>query len=350
MITPGSTADGRISSIVKIASGVASLSVTGPFQGDFDLLYTIEIDSTSSGSEIGSATFRWKTSNTTAGSWEQSGVTTSTSPTALSADGLGTNISIRWTGATGIDCVVGDTRQFSTKALYGRERLLDGNRMTVWRATGDTSERIVIDFGSPQNITSFVMQDHNFTSGASVKLQANASDSWGSPSYDSGDLTIQDPIYTYPDQTYRYWSPVIADPSNPDGYVEVASMFLGVYKTFDNVNAWWGSSQADGYILQANRSESGVLRRYAYGRQRKLSLDFGNTVSNDDIDKFLAIQNSLVNTDTNSVKPFWLHLFSDEADTLRLMEWENLQEWSHQYFQFLKNSGVILETSEVVKV
>ena len=350
MITPSTSATGRTSSIARDAEGVATLTISGIFAGDFDLLYTIEIDSVTGGSEVGSATFKWRTSDTAAGSWEETGVTTSTVAYALSADGLGTGLSIEFTGATGTDCVVGDTWQFSTKATYGRERLLDFDRKTVWRATGDTSENLVIDLGSAQQVTAFVLSDHNLTSGASIKLQGNAADVWGAPTYDSGNITVQDPLYLYLDRTFQYWRVLIADAANPDGYIEAAGLFLGTYTTFAQVNAWWGSSQTDGYVLQENQSEAGKRRRYAYAKRRRLSLGFGNLISNSDIDLFLAVQDALVSDTTFQVDPLWIHLFYDEADTLKLMEWENIEEWNHTFFKYLLNSGVILELSEVVKV
>jgi len=351
MLTTSSHANGSVSGASKIGDGVAILTISGSFAGNFDLLYTLEIDSVTAGAEVGQATFRWRTSDTASGAWEETGVVTRTTPAyALSADGLGGGLSVAHTGKTGVDFAVGDVWQWNCRASYGSERILDRDRMTKWRSTGITTENIVIDLGSAQNATALVIHDHNFTDAASVKLQENATDAWGAPSYDSGDITIQDPLFLYFDQTYRYHRILMADATNTDGYLEFANLFDGTYTTFDQVNAWWGSAQSDGYVLQQNQSEAGVRRRYAYAKQRKLSLDFGNTVSNDDIDLFITIQEALINLTTHRVSPLWIHLFNDEPDKLNLMEWDNLEEWSHEYFRYLLSSGVTLEASEVVKI
>jgi hypothetical protein len=351
MITASSQADGRKGSASKSGTGTASIAVSGIFQGAFDLTLTIQIDSVTAGTNIGQATFKWRTSNTAAGAWEETGVTTSTTPYALSADGLGTNQSVAWSYVSGVAFAINDSWQVDLRATYGTERLLDRNRMTVWRATGDTSENIVINLGSAKAITAFVLQDHNLTSGATVTLQAHTSDSWGAPSYTSGALTVQDPIYFYPSETYQYWRILLADAANPDGYIDAANLFLGTSTSLaSKINASWGSSRQAGYTLQSNISEPGVLRRYAYAKQKKLTLKFGKTVKNADIAIFLAMQEALINTATHRVLPLWIHNFSDEANTLALMDWLDIESWSYTFFQYLLNSGVGLQLDEVVKV
>jgi len=350
-LTLSTQATGRYSDSSKVGSGVATLAITGSFAAAFDLNYELEIDSIAGGTEVGQSTFKWRTSDTAAGAWEETGVVTRTTPAyALSADGLGGGLSVAHTGATGSDFIIADSWQWDARATYGTERPLDRNRMTTWRTTADTSETIIINLGSAQAVTAFILQDHNLSAGATCNLQGNASDSWGSPSYDSGNITIQEPLYLYLSETYQYWRILITDAANPDGYVEAANIFLGTYLELEQVNAWWGSSQVDGYTIQANTSEPGVFRRYAYGSQKKLSLDFGNVVSNNDIDSFIALQAALVNTTTHRVLPLWVHLFQDEADTLTLMEWADLGEWEHTYFQYLLNSGVTMNLEEVIKV
>jgi len=351
MISPDSQEDGFFSGVRTSGSGVALAEFTGPFQGAFDLTITVEIDSIAGGTEIGEATFKWRTSDTATGSWEETGVPTTTSPYALSADGLGTNMSIAFTGGVGNDFALADSSAIICKATYGPEKLLDRNRMTVWRSDTSTSERIVIDLGAAKTPTLFILHDHNLTSGASVTLDANASDSWGSPSLSYSFTTITDPLYYYiPSGTYRYWSLNISDAGNPDGYIEAANMFLGTYEALKKVNGEWGSTIENGRVIRSNRSNVNVLRRYDYGQQKSLSLNFGNTVSNDDIDTLIDIQESLIDSDTRRILPCWIHGFSDQADTLRLMDWENLPTFSHAYFSYLLNSGVSLQWSEVVKI
>jgi hypothetical protein len=350
LCTLSSQATGRISGVAKDGSGVATFRVSGPFSGAFDLSYFAEVDSVSGGKEIGQATLRWRTSDTAAGTWEETGVLTRTEPAyALNADGLGTSIKISQIGGTGNDFELGDDFWWKCKATYGIERILDRSRMTYWKATGDTSENIVIDLGSAQNVTAFILHDHNLTDSATVTLQGHTADSWGSPDYENV-CTIQDPIIEYLDETYRYWRILIADATNPDGYIQAANVFLGTYLQLTQPNANWGGREQDGYTLAENESEPGVLRKYVYAAQQTLQLSFGRTLSNTDVTSLITMQEALLNTTTHVASPLWVHLFSDVDSTLKLMDWQNIGQWTRSYSSYLLNSNVSLTFREIVTV
>jgi hypothetical protein len=351
MLTLSSQANGRTSGSKKTGSGSAIIDITGPFQGAFDLSYTIEIDSIGAGTEVGQATFRWRTSDTTAGAWEQTGVTTATTPViALSADGLGTNIKVSWTGALGNDFALGDTWQFECRANYGGERLLDRNRNTYWKTTGITSENIVIDYGAATKVTASVLHDHNFTSSAVVKFQANATDSWGSPSVDYTFTTITEALVYYHDSTYRYNRWLIADTTNTDSFLRVANIMSTEYLALSKVNADWGSSQTPGMRIQGNESEPGVLRRYWYSDRNDLVMDFGRTLKNNDVNTLISMSESLRDTVTRQIIPLWVHQFYDQPETLMLMDWFNIDQWQRRYSSYLLNSDTSLVFHEAVKV
>jgi hypothetical protein len=66
---------------------------------------------------------------------------------------------------------------------------------------------------------------------ATIKIQANATDTWTSPAVDET-LTINNTYmvashYFSTDQTYRYWRVVIEDAGNPYGYLELGVVWLG---------------------------------------------------------------------------------------------------------------------------
>jgi hypothetical protein len=105
-----------------------------------------------------------------------------------------------------------------------------------WRTTGDSSEWVKFDFGSSQTITCVAIMAHNLTSGATVALQANSSDTWGSPSYsqaltiatDSDSNVIPRLVYfKTAGSLYRYWRLLILDPTNPDTYIQIGRVVLG---------------------------------------------------------------------------------------------------------------------------
>lgn len=114
--------------------------------------------------------------------------------------------------------------------------LVDDFLKRAWRSTGVSSEWIKFDLGSATNITCIGLFDFNFTSAATVTLEANATDAWGAPSYsqaltiatDSDGNVIKRLVY-FLDQTYRWWRIAIADAGNADGYVEVGRVMGGAY-------------------------------------------------------------------------------------------------------------------------
>jgi hypothetical protein len=76
----------------------------------------------------------------------------------------------------------------------------------------------------------------NFTTAATVKIQANATDAWGGPSFDEtitvSGLGTDPPFYNLchkfaSAQNFRYWRLSINDAANPDGFYEVGEWILG---------------------------------------------------------------------------------------------------------------------------
>jgi hypothetical protein len=108
-----------------------------------------------------------------------------------------------------------------------------------WRTTDVSSEWVVFDLGSAVNIKVFGMFVFNLRSTDTVTLQANASDSWGSPSYSqaltiptNADSVVRQRIVFYLNETYRYWRVLITAAGHTDGYIEVGTMKGGTYYEF----------------------------------------------------------------------------------------------------------------------
>ena len=350
MVSVSSRADGTKGDVVKNGLGAATMTVQGLYQADYDLAYTVKCDSVAAGVGVGDATIRWRTSRTIPGAWEQIGITTVSTPAIpLAADGLGSDLSIAFTGGVGDDFAVNDEFWFITRAKYGPGKLLDRDRYTRWASEDATVQTITIDFGAAERITVALLQDHNITSGATVKLYGNTSDSWGSPAYTYTFGSIADILHVYLDQTYQYWRWEITDTSNPDGYIYIGNMAMAEYQTLEKQNFEWGLVDTSGYVLQSNQSEPGVLRRYVYAPQQRLAGSFGETLSNADVDTLRSAAKSLIDSDTKQVKPLWVHLFSDEGSFLFLMDWVNIDQWSRTFRSYLLNSETNLVFDEVVK-
>jgi len=99
----------------------------------------------------------------------------------------------------------------------------------VWRTTADTGQWIKFDLGSAKKLTMAAIFGHNLTSGATVTLEANATDSWGAPSYSKALTWNSLAIVEFIDQTYRWWRITFEDGSNPDGYIEIGRICGGEY-------------------------------------------------------------------------------------------------------------------------
>ncbi len=94
-----------------------------------------------------------------------------------------------------------------------------------------TIEVITADLGSAIEIKGFGIKGHNFQNDAVLKLQANTTNSFVSPSFSVTIPITTDLIMGYfsSAQTYRYWRIYIEDIDNPDGYVKIGRPFLGSY-------------------------------------------------------------------------------------------------------------------------
>ena len=219
--TVSSTAAGQVGHPLKLGLGVAAAVTGGQYTGP-ERSYTVEIDSLAAGTEVGQASFRWRTSDS-GGVWEETGRTTSDSMIELS-DG----VRIRWLGGAGQDFFVGDQWSFWAASPFGAHNLYDLNRDTVWRTAGLGGPCwIELDLGQAEVVGAVCLMDHNLTDQATVTLEGSTNGAWDSPAF-SAALSVSRPhTGMFIDQTYRYWRLVIDDSGNGDGYVEASQLFLG---------------------------------------------------------------------------------------------------------------------------
>lgn len=100
-----------------------------------------------------------------------------------------------------------------------------------------SEEFVTVDLGLPTNITSFVASGRrnvpiNLSTSGTYKIQASPTDAWSSPAF-SQTLTADDEVIAalsesgLADQAYRYWRFSMVDKQNPDGFLELSSMFFG---------------------------------------------------------------------------------------------------------------------------
>jgi hypothetical protein len=115
----------------------------------------------------------------------------------------------------------------SSASGFGTANLQDLRASRVWRSDGSTSITIVFDFGSAVSFAGVGIAGHNFTSGATVTLEWNSADSWGSPA-GSQSVTVDDTcVAAFTSVSYRYARLSVTDASNTDGYIEIGRVSVG---------------------------------------------------------------------------------------------------------------------------
>lgn len=101
----------------------------------------------------------------------------------------------------------------------------------VWRTGTSTAlETLVIDLGSASTVTSCIIHNHTLTAGDSlIKIQGNATDSWGSPSVDETLTYAATTLYkVFTGGAYRYWRFTFTKASA--GVTrDIGRIFLGAY-------------------------------------------------------------------------------------------------------------------------
>lgn len=141
----------------------------------------------------------------------------------------------------------------------------------VWRSADTVlTANIVFNLGSAVNITVFSLFNFNFTSGATLTLEGNASDSWGAPSY-SQTLTIPTDadgnvikrIVFFLNETYQYWRLVIDDSASTESYLELGRALGGTYYEPSR-------TMSEGYRIQIFDPSEGTNKggTHTYWRQR----------------------------------------------------------------------------------
>lgn len=111
------------------------------------------------------------------------------------------------------------------------ENITNEARSIPWRTgTSTATERVVIDFGSAMAATSVILLDHTLTAADSaITLEANATDSWGAPSFSTTLTWTADAIAkVFASQSYRYWR-LSFTKSSAGEFRDIGRVFLGTY-------------------------------------------------------------------------------------------------------------------------
>ncbi len=118
--------------------------------------------------------------------------------------------------------------------LYVKEFLYDNRPSRPFRFAAKTSQSIVIDMTIGTRATIAALFNHNLTSGATARIEANGANAWGAPTYHEHFAWRDIDLYSKIDATQRWWRFFIDDPSNA-AFPEIGVAWLGIWQKFPNV-------------------------------------------------------------------------------------------------------------------
>jgi hypothetical protein len=188
-------------------------------------------------------------------------------------------------------------------ASFPVSNLKDDRRTKTFR-TNTNSDSLVIDMGSFKPIDTFCMVDHSFNGFniATLTLQLNSTNSWGSPAvsipitidYEFG-IAIHEFSST---QTYRYARLVMTSTS---GFCELSKVFLGMKSTYTDVDFSYPLNFQINDLSTISKNRYGQKFIDEIGTQRiiKAKIDY---IQRDNIDDFLDWLMIISNT-----RPFFIN-------------------------------------------
>lgn len=199
----------------------------------------------------------------------------------------------------------------SEDSFYEWDTALNDTRLTRYgRTLGVDDEWLLFTYSTATDLDYIHISNHNITSGATVKLQGNATDSWGSPTVDQTlnyNSTYDYWYYNFSStQSYQYWRLYIDDPTNTDGYIQIAYIYMGEELVMPGMT----STQSIPYISNASVNKS--LSGHTYGDRRVRLKGGGITfpiiedTEKKDIETFFDY--------TDIIIPFLLMFWEDDLD------------------------------------
>jgi hypothetical protein len=160
--------------------------------------------------------------------------------------------------------IVGNYSVTNEDSNFPLSNALGSIRSKVFRTTG-TETRITIDLLFSDYCRAFTLfaplgEKLGISKEATIKLQADNVADWVSPEYDETlSLSSDDSLVFFTDLNYRFVSLYIDDPTNHDGFISFADIFLGDYTTttIRNINRGFNWVTVDPSI--SSRSLNGTL-------------------------------------------------------------------------------------------
>lgn len=183
-----------------------------------------------------------------------------------------------------------------------------------WRSTGLSSEWVKGDLGSAGQVLAAILWYHNLEAGASLNIQAHASDAWTSPSLNEA-ITIATAQaasgnvveFFSAAQTYEWWRLLMTDASNADAYLRLGRVFLGSYfaPSYDITTPVTPKDVDPSDILESAGGQRYVNLKTHY---REITLKW-DMLPDSDVETLQAIFAAV-----GKSVPFWICIDVDEED------------------------------------
>lgn len=165
-------------------------------------------------------------------------------------------------------------------AEYPLAGLTDGNPAKPTKLN-ETSGAFLFTFGAAQRIDLIAIPHHNLTAGLEVRIQGNAADAWGAPTFNAL-ITIpawrsdgwpvgpwldlrSDPNYSV--GGFQYWRLAIVGVNAAP--VALGQVWLGAEFRELSPNISWGSQDGEFHKITEHETDFGVVLSYDFGLLRR---------------------------------------------------------------------------------
>lgn len=200
----------------------------------------------------------------------------------------------------------------TTNAQYPVANIQSDLRTKVWRSTSN-SDNLVIDLGAAQDIDAICLSA-NWKNGfgvSAVTIEANATDSWGSPAYTTTITLNTDYNHAFKvlsaAQNYRFWRLVL---TSTLGYCELSYIYIGKKTAFttNGISYNWNFREDD--LTTSQKTVYGQEYFDDFGTQKQLSNLSFQVLNTTELDQVFEIYDNC-----RTIKPFFVKI-GDDTDTI----------------------------------
>lgn len=301
--------------VPRVAGAGGSMIFSGAYTGEDQEVYSVEIETPG---DVGSARFRWRKTSSPISAWEASNI-----PTELTDIALDSGVKVRFVdGADSSAFAAGDHWQATANRFYSPRRIYDLDPATKVRSASPPENpwSLALDFGAEISPDVFIAHLHNFSPGASLRIQADSSADWRTPALDERltwrNGTLIHYLSTSP-RSFRHWRLVAeGGAAGKVAHLEVSEIYLGGF--FEPAyHFWFGNVVGEESYEEQGRTENMAERPVLLNRGRTVTLPY-ERISDAQREEFLTMYRAVKDVEAGRAKPFFVHLDVDDPASLIL--------------------------------